>query len=77
MKVGDEEFAPITATPGVMGGLPCIRGMRVSVSNIVGQIAAGATPDELLSEYPYLELEDIQQALSFAAALADRPIAAK
>lgn len=74
MKVGDQEFARITATPEVLGGLPCIRGMRISVSNIVGQIAAGAALDELLSDYPYLEREDIEQALAFAAALADRPI---
>jgi uncharacterized protein (DUF433 family) len=51
--------------------------MRITVSNVVGQLAAGATPEELLSEHPYLEREDIQQALAFAAALAAQPAAAE
>ena len=57
----------ITQQPGVMGGKPCIRGMRVTVGMIVGQIAAGATVPQLLAEYPYLEAEDIGQALQYAA----------
>ncbi|HTY51454.1 MAG TPA: DUF433 domain-containing protein [Steroidobacteraceae bacterium] len=57
----------ITQQPGVMGGKPCIRGMRVTVGMIVGQIAAGATVQQLLVEYPYLEAEDIAQALQYAA----------
>jgi uncharacterized protein (DUF433 family) len=77
MKLRDETFDRITATPGVMEGRPCIRGMRITVSNIVGQLAAGATQDELLSEYPYLERADIEQALAFAAALAAQPLAAE
>lgn len=77
MKVRDETFERITANAGVMGGRPCIRGMRITVSNIVGQLAAGATQEELLSEYPYLERADIEQALAFAAALAARPVAAE
>lgn len=77
MKVRDDEFERITSTPGRHGGRPCIRGMRITVSNVVGQLAAGATPEELLSEYPYLEREDIQQALAFAAALAAQPAAAE
>jgi uncharacterized protein (DUF433 family) len=56
-------FDRITQNPEVMGGRPCIRGQRV----IVGQIAAGHSPDDLLAEYPYLEREDITQALRFAA----------
>jgi uncharacterized protein (DUF433 family) len=51
----------------MMGGRPCIRGMRVTVGMIVGQIAAGVSIDELLSDYPYLEREDIMQALRYAA----------
>ena len=51
----------------VMGGKPCIRGMRVTVGTIVGLVAAGHGKDKILSLYPYLELEDIEQALSYAA----------
>lgn len=57
----------ITQRPDLMGGKPCIRGMRVTVGMIVGQIAAGATPEQLLADYPYLEREDITQALRYAA----------
>ena len=61
-------FERITVDPGQMGGLPCIRGMRVSVSAVVGQLAAGRTIDEVLADYPYLEREDILAALEYAAA---------
>lgn len=57
----------ITAEPGVMGGKPCIRGMRVTVGMIVGHIAAGRSIEELLEEYPYLERADVMQALAYAA----------
>ncbi len=57
----------ITFDPSVMGGKPCIRGMRVTVGTIVGLIATGSTVDEILSDYPYLEPEDIPAALSYAA----------
>jgi uncharacterized protein (DUF433 family) len=57
----------ITFNPEVMGGKPCIRGLRVTVGTIVGLIAAGRTKDEILKLYPYLEPEDIDQALSYAA----------
>jgi uncharacterized protein (DUF433 family) len=57
----------ITFNPEVMGGKPCIRGMRVTVGTIVGLIASGKTVDEVLSDYPYLEREDVLQALSYAA----------
>jgi uncharacterized protein (DUF433 family) len=50
-----------------MGGKPCIRGMRVTVSTVVGLVAAGRTRDEILRAYPYLEAEDIAQALAYAA----------
>jgi uncharacterized protein (DUF433 family) len=65
-----EEFNRITRDPLVMGGKACIRGMRVTVGMIVGQIAEGATPDDLLKEFPYLEREDITQALRYASWLA-------
>lgn len=57
----------ITQQPDVMGGKACIRGMRVTVGMLVGQIGAGHSVDELLIEYPYLEREDIMQALRYAA----------
>ena len=64
------EFDRITQTPGVMGGKACIRGMRVTVGMIVGQLGTGTTVDELLEAYPYLEREDVMQALRYAAKLA-------
>lgn len=57
----------ITQQPGVMGGKACIRGMRVTVGMVVGQIGAGHSVDEILADYPYLEHEDIMQALRYAA----------
>jgi uncharacterized protein (DUF433 family) len=57
----------ITQEPDMMGGKACIRGMRVTVGMIVGQIGAGHSVDEILADYPYLELEDIMQALRYAA----------
>ena len=60
-------LARITHDPQVMGGRPCIRGMRITVGTVVGLLAAGHTADEILEAYPYLEREDIQAALSYAA----------
>ena len=60
-------FDRITFTPGLMGGRACIRGMRITVSMIVGEIAAGMSFEQLLDDFPELEREDIQQALSYAA----------
>ena len=57
----------ITQQPDVMGGKACIRGMRVTVGMVVGQIGAGHSIDEILTDYPYLEREDIMQALRYAA----------
>ncbi|NUO03256.1 MAG: DUF433 domain-containing protein [Saprospiraceae bacterium] len=57
----------ITFNPAVMGGKPCIRGMRVTVGTVVGLVATGKTIPEILELYPYLEAEDIKQALSYAA----------
>jgi len=57
----------ITQNPLVMGGKACVRGMRVTVGMIVGQIGAGHTIEDLLADYPYLEREDILQALRYAA----------
>ena len=60
-------FDRITQEPDVMGGRACIRGMRVTVGMIVNQIGAGRSVDDLLLDYPYLEREDIMQALRYAA----------
>jgi uncharacterized protein (DUF433 family) len=57
----------ITFNPEVMGGKPCVRGMRVTVGTLVGLIASGKTAAEILTLYPYLELEDVTQALKYAA----------
>ena len=64
-----EHFDRITQDPAVMGGKPCIRGMRVTVGMIVGQIGEGVSIEELLADYLYLEQEDVMQALRYAAAL--------
>jgi uncharacterized protein (DUF433 family) len=61
------QLTRITRDPAVMGGKPCIRGMRVTVGTVVGLVAAGRTRDEILRAYPYLEGEDIAEALSYAA----------
>lgn len=61
------EFNRITQQPDIMGGKPCIRGMRVTVGMIVGQVGAGRGIDGILADYPYLEREDIFQALRYAA----------
>jgi uncharacterized protein (DUF433 family) len=57
----------ITQDPAVMAGRACIRGMRVTVGMIVGQIGAGRSIENLLADYPYLEREDVLQALRYAA----------
>lgn len=67
-------FDRITFKQEILGGRACIRGMRIPVSVIVGQIAHGATFDEILGEYPDLEREDIQQAIEYAAWLAQEQV---
>ncbi len=57
----------ITVDPEVMGGKPCIRGLRVTVGTLVGLVASGKSMREILDLYPYLEEEDIRQALAYAA----------
>jgi uncharacterized protein (DUF433 family) len=63
----NQHLARITFNPQVMGGKPCIRGMRVTVGTIVGLLAVGRTIPEILNAYPYLESADIYAALSYAA----------
>lgn len=62
-----EQLDRITQQPEIMGGKACIRGLRVTVGMLVGQISVGHSVDELLADYPYLEREDIMQALRYAA----------
>lgn len=61
----------ITRNPAVMGGKPCIRGMRVTVGTIAGLVGTGCSNEEILRLYPYLEREDILAAVSYAAMLAE------
>ena len=73
------ELDRITFDPNVMGGRACIRGMRVTAGMIVGLLAEGRATEEILDAYPYLEEEDIRQALAYSAWRAseiDIPIAA-
>jgi len=67
-------FDRITFNSDIMGGRACIRGMRIPISVIVGQIAHGANFEEILSEYPDLEKEDIEQAIEYAAWLTQEEV---
>ncbi len=60
-------FTRITVDPAVMDGIPCIRGLRIPVATVVGMVADGMTPDEILTTYPDLEPEDIRESLQYAA----------
>jgi uncharacterized protein (DUF433 family) len=62
-----KQLTRITLNPEVMGGKPCIRGLRVTVGTVVGLLAAGHSVVEILKAYPYLEEEDIREALAYAA----------
>ena len=64
-------FARITVDPNQMGGRPCIRGMRITVATVLGQLAGGQTIDDVLASYPYLERDDVLAALEYAAAMVD------
>jgi uncharacterized protein (DUF433 family) len=66
-----KQLTRITFDPKVMGGKPCIRGLRVTVGTIVGLIASGHSPDEILKLYPYLEEDEIPEALAYAACRAE------
>jgi uncharacterized protein (DUF433 family) len=57
----------VTFDPSVMGGTPCIRGLRVTVDTILGLLASGMSKDDILAAYPYLEGDDIQEAVAYAA----------
>ena len=68
------ELERITVDPVVCGGRPCIRGRRIRVKDVPDLLAAGATHDEILSDYPYLQPEDITAVLEFAARQNDHPV---
>ena len=61
------KFIRITVEPDKMGGVPCIRGLRIPVATVVGMVASGMSEEEILKAYPDLEPEDIRQALHYAA----------
>jgi uncharacterized protein (DUF433 family) len=69
-----DRFDRLTFDPNLMGGRACIRGMRITVSLILNLISNGMTAQEIVKEYPYLEEEDIRQALQYAAWLADETV---
>jgi len=64
----------ITMSPDVCGGRPCIRGLRIRVKDVLDLLAAGATREEILTDYPYLESDDINAVLEFAARQSDHPV---
>lgn len=63
----------ITQEPGKLGGKPCIRGLRISVSQVLGMLGEGLSTAEILDDFPYLEAEDIQACLVFASQLTQTP----
>ena len=63
-------FPRITVDPHQMGGVPCVRGLRIPVATVLRMLAGGVTEREILTEYPDLELEDIRESLRYAAASA-------
>jgi uncharacterized protein (DUF433 family) len=65
------QFDRITVDPDVLGGKACIRGLRLSVGMTVQMVAAGKTTQQIIDEYPYLEAEDVRQALAYSAQLAE------
>ena len=67
-------FKRITVDPEICGGKPCIRGLRFPVSRLLGLLAAGESQDSILTSFPYLEREDIREALYYAAFLADEQV---
>jgi uncharacterized protein (DUF433 family) len=61
------KFSRITVKPDQMGGVPCIRGLRIPVATVIGMVAEGMSHEEIMRSYPDLEKEDLQEALYFAA----------
>lgn len=67
MRIRAMEHSRVTLEPGKRGGKPCIRGLRITVYDVLSQLAAGITPAEIIEDFPELEEEDIQACLAFAA----------
>lgn len=67
MRVIDAEFPRIVSDPGIFSGVPIIRGLRYSVANALEDLAGGVSVAEILAEFPFLEAEDVKEALLFAA----------
>ena len=65
------QFDRVTVDPERLGGKPCIRELRITVGMVVQMVAAGKTAEDIVAEYPYLEIDDVRQALGYAAALAE------
>lgn len=68
------ELHRVTVDPHILGGRPCIRGLRIRVRDVLDLLASGATQDEILADYPYLEAADITAVLQFAALQSDHPV---
>ncbi|MCJ8211667.1 DUF433 domain-containing protein [Mucilaginibacter sp. RS28] len=68
------KFSRITSSPEIMGGKACIRGMRITVSMILNLIASGMAKEDIISEYPSLEVDDINECLKYAAFLAEEEL---
>ncbi|BCW91059.1 hypothetical protein sos41_42370 [Alphaproteobacteria bacterium SO-S41] len=64
----------ITFNPAQCGGKPCIRGMRIRVSDVLGMLAEGVTEQQILADFPYLELADIRASLAYASQASDHPV---
>ena len=62
-----KNLSRITLDPNVMGGKPCIRGLRVTVGTVIGLLASGLSTEDIIKMYPYLQIEDLMEALSYAA----------
>jgi uncharacterized protein (DUF433 family) len=71
MELQHPKYSRITINPEVCSGKPCIRGMRFPVATLLGYLAAGMSEEQLLQEFPFLEHEDVLQAIAFAAASMD------
>lgn len=69
--LGDVAFERISIDPKVMAGVPCIRGTRIPVATVVGMVAEGMPVEEILTEYPHLDEDDIREALRYASARVD------
>ena len=70
----NELLSRITTNPGIFSGTPIVRGMRFRVSDILGYLASGMTAEELLADFPYLEMKDIQASLLYASKKINHPV---